>query len=187
MFCTVPSHLQRQSGFTLLELTSTIVILGTLAGIALPKLADLNSQARIAVLTSTSGAIKSATALTQMQAVLQQKMSGDDGQEVDYSGKQVAVRFSYPSASWSNSIKNVLTIDADTVATPTAKICSDYEFCGAGNIPFNNQLLADLNLRSGQVSVIWMDGTKISDQCFSYYNNPNDGAAPITGTVTSGC
>ena len=54
-----------QQGFTLIELIMVIVILGILAATALPKFADLGSDARKASLKGLQGAINSAVAITK--------------------------------------------------------------------------------------------------------------------------
>lgn len=52
--------LKNKGGFTLIELIMVIVLLGILAAIAVPKYADLQDQARDAVLDASVGALKSA-------------------------------------------------------------------------------------------------------------------------------
>lgn len=47
-----------QSGFTLIELVAVIVLLGVLAVTALPRFIDLKSDAEVAVLESTAGAMR---------------------------------------------------------------------------------------------------------------------------------
>lgn len=52
--------LRNEKGFTLIELIMIIIILGILAAIAVPKYADLQDQAKDAVLDASVGALKSA-------------------------------------------------------------------------------------------------------------------------------
>ncbi len=57
--------MQRQSGFTLIELVTVIVILGILAAFAIPRFTGLESQARIAAVNGLAGSVKSAAALAK--------------------------------------------------------------------------------------------------------------------------
>ena len=57
--------MQRQSGFTLIELVTVIVILGILAAFAIPRFTGLEAQARLAAVKGLAGSVKSASALSK--------------------------------------------------------------------------------------------------------------------------
>jgi MSHA pilin protein MshA len=69
-------NMNKQQGFTLIELVMVIVILGILAATALPKFADMQSQARLATLNGTLGAVNAAIAITHSEALLENKLAG---------------------------------------------------------------------------------------------------------------
>lgn len=79
--------MNRQAGFTLVELVVVIVILGLLAATALPRFIDVTTDARIASLNGVAGGLRSAAALARAQYVL----DGTNTSPITMEGVNVAV------------------------------------------------------------------------------------------------
>lgn len=62
-------NMQKQKGFTLIELIVVIVILGILAATALPKFINVSTDARSAAVQGLAGGLRSAAALAQARYI----------------------------------------------------------------------------------------------------------------------
>lgn len=63
--------MNRQTGFTLIELVIVIVILGLLAATALPRFINISRDARIASVNGVAGGLRSAAALAKSGFLIQ--------------------------------------------------------------------------------------------------------------------
>lgn len=104
----------RQQGFTLIELVMVIVILGVLAAFALPRFADLGSDARLATLQGANASVKSAAAIAHSKW-----LANDSSGTVELEGLASAITMStegYPLAA-TGGIDVAAQIDSDFTLT----------------------------------------------------------------------
>jgi MSHA pilin protein MshA len=86
--------INKQAGFTLIELIMVIVILGVLSAFALPRFADLGGQARLATIQGAAGSMKAAANIAHAQWLAE----GDSASvEVTLEGTDIVMLFGYPT------------------------------------------------------------------------------------------
>jgi len=146
--------MKRQAGFTLIELVMVIVILGILSAFALPRFADLGTEARVASLNGLAGAIKSASSITHADQLVS---SGTLGSTVTLEGQAITMVNGYPTA---NAAGIQLAAQIDT---------ADYALSGGGT--------------AGAAAVVFtiQAGCTVT---YTAANAATDNTAPLTATFT---
>jgi len=111
---------KQQGGFTLIELIMVIVILGVLSAFALPKFADLGSDARLASLKGALGSVKSANAIAHAAY-----LAGGNSTSVTFDGVAVTLAAGgYPDADSASTgyIGTLAGLSSDYTITPDAGV-----------------------------------------------------------------
>ena len=105
--------MNKQSGFTLIELVAVIVLLGVLAVTALPRFIDLRGDARLGVLESVAASMRSASVQVYAKALMQDSLASTD--TVNDNGELIDTSFGYPRANsvGNEDISNLISIDGD--------------------------------------------------------------------------
>ncbi|MFM7274517.1 MAG: type II secretion system protein [Gammaproteobacteria bacterium] len=87
---------RQQSGFTLIELITVVVILGVLAAFAIPRFASLETEARIGAIKGLAGSVRSGAALAHAKWMA----AGNSPSSITMEGSSsVALSDGYPTAA----------------------------------------------------------------------------------------
>ncbi|QYJ94197.1 type II secretion system protein [Shewanella spartinae] len=163
--------MNKQKGFTLIELVVVIIILGILAVTAAPKFINLQSDARKSTVEGMKGALQGANTLLYSKAAIQGKekdANSNDANNVDTTGDGTAdtkAVYGYVKAD-ATELAKVLEVDsADwTIAAPSAGVST-----------------ADIIIHPA-------DFTPAADKkCFLEYTDATSSSLPVYKTVLDNC
>jgi len=185
--------MQKQNGFTLIELVMVIVILGILAATAVPKFVNLSNDAEQAVMQGMKGALRSARDLTFLDIQVKPQNLDSTGEIYTLdSGEQILLRTGYPDGRWTGTFEHIVDISDLTFANGNS-CTADTDWCVSHQNSgwFTSRGYTTVN--GGRGFVIYPQAVKINQQaCYVYYYTPNKNNAqvpliPIVEMDDSGC
>lgn len=149
-------NMNKQAGFTLIEIIAVIVIIGILSAVALPKFVNLGGEARVAKMQGAVGAVNSAAVLIHSKWLAQ--------------GSPATGTVAFEGGSLS-----AVPADGDIVnGYPSATRIA--EVAGLGATDF------DMPAAAAGVLTVRADGSHTSCS-FTYTQSAAAGAAPTTDTT----
>lgn len=150
--------INKQAGFTLIELIMVIVILGVLSAFALPRFADLGGNARAASINGLTGSLKAAANIAHAQ-----QLAGGLASNVSVTleGTVITMIDGYPTA------------DALGIGLAAQVLGTDYTSTGGG-------------VAAGNAITYSIGGTTVGDCEVVYTAATDPGVALVAADTTTG-
>lgn len=120
--------MNKQKGFTLIELVAVIVLLGILAATALPRFLNLQGDAKAGVLNGLKAAAQGASTQVYAKSLMQNKATGTT--TVDDNLGTIAVIDGYPAALDGTNIDIVGLLELDSAFAASAALVSGARLIG---------------------------------------------------------
>ena len=143
------SAMNKQSGFTLIELVIVIIILGILSATAIPKFIDLQGDAKTSAMQGVKGALEAAASLTYSRAAIDG--DEDNAGPVDVDG--VSSIYGYPDTT-SSALSTAAGLDAndwDIVGTSGGSVAATIN--ASGETDTDCQVTYKLNSSSARPTI----------------------------------
>ncbi len=172
--------MNKQQGFTLIELVIVIIVLSILAAFALPKFINLSSDARLASLRGMEGAMRSGTHLIYSKAVITNQDDGDNPDAI-IDGIAIQLHSGYPVGNWIYAIRYIINLDTIEFSKDGEKCTTDW--CGMGDA----KKLPSGITTTGRIGKVFPRGYSWNDQCGVYYINHENGTKAEIGLETKDC
>lgn len=120
----------RNSGFTLIELITVIVLLGILSVVALPRFMDLKQGTQSAVLKNIAGVLQSAHDSLYLAAIVQGKESELNG-GTQFNGISVHTHYGHARSHWTTTWQHIVDIDVEAFegVSKTFQCSTDRDYC----------------------------------------------------------
>jgi len=157
----------RQFGFTLIEMVAVIIILAIMAATALPKFVNLSQEARLSSINGLAGGMRSAMALAKAQYLV---MNSAAVSAVAMNGTNVAV-ISYGGPAGVSNLSNIgLPLEGATGIDLALDSLYGYESAALGGTA--GEMFAPI-------------GVANSTTCYAIYNVVS--AAVLVSATAAGC